>query len=429
MLHPAVCFHSSCFGSEEHLLVNYETKQVSWVNVNNPSDVPNALWVGLDELSAPGACVEEFLRLHGITEMPSFAPKRLIRELEAVSSSILSTHTIPWRLCLSNLEFQTALKNFMKATNIKLFPLWETSLQTNYYKTTYAKTTETLLHFQPAKINVDFYEKINKEDAENVTIVFTSFKPNEKGFASGPPVYSKSHSKTGRLKITEGPKILLLDKKYREKIFESRFGDDGVIVQLDYKSLEPRVILAHMKKFYQASLPDIYSGITTNKSIPRDLIKNITLTKLYGGGKEKIHNLFGEIPFDDKVIHSIEEYFSFNEITQLINDQVAKTGFLQNAYGRLIDITSVEAWVRLNYFAQSTAVDVALLGFGNMIRYIVDHGLQDNIVPLFILHDALILDIHKKHMSKLPWLKIAGSTNIAPYESVTFYLEDTVITP
>ena len=76
----------------------------------------------------------------------------------------------------------------------------------------------------------------------------------------------------------------------------------------------------------------------------------------------------------------------------------------------------------LNYFIQSTAVDVALFGFGDIIRRLQVSGLIDRICPLFVLHDALILDVPHDLDFVIPKLLKAGSRNIPRFENTEFFM-------
>lgn len=76
----------------------------------------------------------------------------------------------------------------------------------------------------------------------------------------------------------------------------------------------------------------------------------------------------------------------------------------------------------MNHYVQSTAVDVAMLGFLNILEYVEELGKQEDIVPIFILHDALILDIHKNSFSLINGLCKLGSIDIKQLESTPFYM-------
>lgn len=54
-------------------------------------------------------------------------------------------------------------------------------------------------------------------------------------------------------------------------------------------------------------------------------------------------------------------------------------------------VTRPQDNIFINYYAQSTGVDVALMGFNEIVNRLGPDGIR----PLFVLHDALILDVRE----------------------------------
>jgi len=411
----------------EDLLVKYQnnTYQFSWIN---PSKDIDKSWLvyGGTESQYPGRCIEEFLELHGKV-ITTAINKKPLQEFRVVAHA-LPPSEIPWRYALPKIDYATYIKSLIEEILGCLFPIWN-NLEGEYYRTTYSQTTKACGYFQPAKINVSYFSEQKNNFNNSLTSVFDSFKPNEEGFSRA-PTYSKSKSRTGRLITTSGANMLLLEKKHRSKILESRFGKDGQIIQLDYKSLEPRVLLGYLNKKEEAAQLDIYADTAKKFSltIPRGTVKDIVLSKLYGAGKEKILSLLGENP--EYVMNCINEHFSFREMTNMLQAQHDESGrkMIRNAYGRCIKTDDVQSRVFLNYFCQSSAVDVALLGFHQILLYLEKYQLLSLIVPIFFLHDAVLLDVHKDAMPEISFLKIIGSQNIMKFEDIQFYLEDSNVT-
>lgn len=103
-------------------------------------------------------------------------------------------------------------------------------------------------------------------------------------------------------------------------------------------------------------------------------------------------------------------------------EQWKETGykFVTNFYGRRVKTETAHTLV--NHYVQSTAVDVAMLGFLNILDYVAEIGKEDEIVPMFILHDALVLDIHENSFSMINGLCKLGSMDIRNLETTTFYM-------
>jgi hypothetical protein len=65
-------------------------------------------------------------------------------------------------------------------------------------------------------------------------------------------------------------------------------------------------------------------------------------------------------------------------------DRSLGKGDFANAFGRRLADTTA----RISHYVQSTAVDVACDGFMHLVESLPE------IVPCFIIHDALVIDVH-----------------------------------
>jgi len=61
-------------------------------------------------------------------------------------------------------------------------------------------------------------------------------------------------------------------------------------------------------------------------------------------------------------------------------------------------------------------------GFKNILEYVEELRKLGDIVPLFILHDALILDVNENCFSLINGLVKVGATDIKSLEEHTFYM-------
>ena len=122
----------------------------------------------------------------------------------------------------------------------------------------------------------------------------------------------------------------------------------------------------------------------------------------------------------------VKDYFGIEELKLRLKEQFTHSGnrYIQNHYGRYIFCNDAKPYVLLNYFIQSTAVDVALQGFTKIVKKIYGAQLQDVIVPMFVLHDALILDVHEDAYDAIPKLCKLGSSKIKSFEDINFYLKE-----
>ncbi len=364
---------------------------------------------------------------------------------------------IPWNLILSEVHFKR-LKEKEKEHKEQI--LKEVGQDKIYFDKIYSETKKVFTYLQPAKVNGIRY-KIEKMSNEH-SVFLDNFKVDSKGFLEVPK-YSICDTVTGRQKITNGPNVLLLPKKLRN-IFSSRFGNEGSIWYLDFTSLEPRVLLS-TKQLLESNPPlligdlplafslrnsgsinasnikilpnDIYSDalkeMKLSSEITRDLLKQIILPQLYGQAKSATIETLEkqDIRRPDEVVEMVNEYFGIDFVKSKIFEAFEKADgrFVRTYYGRHVIPGDNKPHVLLNYFIQSTAVDVALLGFKQILERLktIPKEKGEMIVPLFILHDALFLDINKSVEHLIPKLCKLGSTNIFGFEHQNFHLTGTKI--
>ena len=176
-------------------------------------------------------------------------------------------------------------------------------------------------------------------------------------------------SQTGRLVVKNGPRILTLHKEDRKIFKPSKEGH--VLAQVDFVSLEPRVAYLLTR---DSSPRDIYKemGEATKSSASRASLKIATLSTLYGSSK-----------VDQQLTRSVSKFFAVDKI----KEQRLSEERLFNLYGR--PLNPEEEWLRLSHYVQSTAVDIALLGFSKFVN-------QWEMKPLFLIHDALVFECEKE---------------------------------
>lgn len=408
--------HKDVLGFQQHLILQESGK------IRKTSEIPD------QELLVYGD--PEFLeiaKIHGLS-VPPFPPEAHQKVMRTVlGDSDLSG--VPWVQTLHPRAFKRSVEALATL-------LWDrfSGINLDYYQNHYRKTLPMLEWMKPAKIDPRAW-MIHKNNPDLVTPhVLRSFEPDSNWFAQ-PVVYSKSDTKTGRLKVLEGPNILHLPKEQRN-ILCSRFGSEGKVMQLDFKALEPRVVL--FVKHLLSSLPgnpplleyrapgeDIYQDVLENlgiTDIPRDKVKDVILSQLYGAGYDKIASGLETVRDPDGFIAVVNDFFGLDELKERLIEEYERNNrkFILSFYGRYLDTSEAKPYMLLNYFTQSTAVEVALYGFRNFLRAIVGNSL---IVPLFILHDALVLDVHNSAMESFQTLKTVCSKNIPLFLDCEFAIK------
>ena len=236
----------------------------------------------------------------------------------------------------------------------------------------------------------DLAWEVFKELEKNETILsgLERFKPI-KGYCANVE-YNQTSTMTGRLTTTkQSPNILTLPARCR-KIFESRWQQEGDLLYIDFKTLEPRVVRKINGK--EAS-DDIYLEIAAmlDFEVDRVVIKRGIISTLYGA-TSTISGLSQER--SKSVLEATKSYFDLSSITKKAS-YVHDVGCRINYFGRPIwNIEENQENKIVNNFVQSTAVDVALSYFSELCDLIN----LEMCKPIFIIHDALILDVHKDYI-------------------------------
>ena len=417
-----IYIHKDAVGFSQHLVCQSDTRKI--LKVKELPDTP--LVYGTQQF-------EEIAHLHGLTS-PEFPPASHKKALQTALAG-QEVSRVPWALTMPQSVFLGALRELGDYL-IDNF----SSLDLEYYLTHVKATSEVFDHLQPAKIDPVAW-KVFGED-KHATQIIRSFEPDQLGFAQD-VVYSRE-TKTGRTKVVSGPKILSLPKDKRS-LLTSRFGKKGKIISLDYRSLEPWVALAlggdpsttitippsSSLLGYPPLAPsptvveDLYAHISKKlgiSEIPRNTVKEVVLSQLYGASRETVVSKLDSVRDADGLIELLDDFFGLQKMRQRLKEENEASGrtFLKSYFGRHVDTREAEDYMLLNYFIQSTAVDVALYGFKRVLEAIEG---DTKIVPLFLVIDSIVLDVHEEAEGRLPELCKVGSQGIPLFPGFTFPLK------
>ena len=203
--------------------------------------------------------------------------------------------------------------------------------------------------------------------------------------------YNHSKTVTGRTIITSGINLITLKKEDR-KLLQSKY-DNGAIIELDLKSIEPRLYLSLIKNI---DVDDAYLHIATNildykeDKYDRDKIKIAFISSLYGASENKLKALSG---LSTSEIRKIKKYLQIDEFKKKIKKEFEEKGYFENAYGR--KLYSINA--PINYYLQSTAVDYSCLAYNSLLNTLDN----EKIDLVCVIVDAIILDVHPKSLEKI----------------------------
>lgn len=377
-----------------------------------------------DTLSVKSKDIWLYSKLYGF-DLPYFPPKRYVDSIgQVLEYEEKVIHNIPWHHIMPFDIYKEELKKYTG-----FFKQHLSNIKPDYVDNVYKQQNILFDSLKPAKINTEkFLENLEKNFGDGDAI--KTFVP-ENGYTSK-IYYDRLNTITGRLTVYKGPNILTLKREYRHML-ESRFGDKGKIYYLDYSSLEPRLLLSTTNK---KDIPqDIYQHVINeldinDKNITREAIKQVILTKIYGGSDDLIkHNLksSSNIRHPEDIIKLVTIYFNIEDLKKKLSEEYYSNNgsHIMNAYDKPVLCPDTQPYKLINYYIQSTGVDVAMLGFTNIINKInLLEELHNHIIPVFLLHDAILFDIHNDYEKYVDKVCKAGSKKIYKFEDIDFYLKN-----
>lgn len=383
------CIDKKLLGTESHILCRKGSYQ--WVD-----EVPSYAWWLDGNLKVDcDSCLDTLLMLNGI-DINVRPPDRFVLAMETVLSGSAFEGEPPWK----NILPDSVHKTFMKGLLSQVIDALK-NCDTKYYRTVWVPGNRLMRALKRAKVNVERYNELVEADVGNVNVVKT-FKAQQGGYAAS-VVYDRFGTRTGRLTVKSGPSMLTLRKDYRD-IVSSRYGDKGRIVMLDFRNLEPRILLYEAGK--RCDDPDLYNMLNSelfSGAGDRKLIKGAVISVLYGTNKYVLMKKLGvSVEVIDEFLKRIRTYFEAKKLLKRVKDTFIEKGYIENRYGRRVEVDEPADHIFINSYAQSTGADVATLGFDRVLERI---GEDRKVTPVFLLVDAIILDVHEDEIGYLGLIK------------------------
>jgi hypothetical protein len=205
--------------------------------------------------------------------------------------------------------------------------------------------------------------------------------------------YNMVGSSTGRLTVKSGPQILTISSKARQS-FRSEF-KNGKVLQIDLISAEPKIALQVQGKKSPVDLYEYLSRHILEGKVSRKESKLITLSALYGQSAANLKKILPEDVNANIVIRKTKDYFDSSYLERTLK-QSHRSRNLRNILGRPLNIPENDERLVVSYFLQSSAAEAAILMFSN---WSAEH--KDVAVPLYVIHDALIVDCNEELSSSL----------------------------
>jgi hypothetical protein len=373
------CIDRRIVGSDRHLVVDHETMGCAWSD-----HVPVNVWHLSGVVKPQALCLDSMLRLRGTT-IELMPGRRYERLMEQVAPVVAKARCVPWSKVMPPAEYAVFVKKLVNSAAVAIDPI-----TLDYLSSAWAVGDRLLGSLVPAIVDpTRLRTLLMREKSDSNAAALRSFTPIG-GTECARVEYERLATSTGRLTVASGPQILTVRKDCRNVLRPSRPG--GCVCSIDFSSLEARIVLAEAGR--TCVEPDLYGMIAQQVFagvVARDQVKTATLSLLYGAGRRMVAECLGtDGPNVDAFIARISEYFMFDALGARLAAEWSEHGFVRNAFGRPLLLDGKEPTLSLltSHFAQSTGVDVSLLGFNELMRMIGELAR-----PLFVLHDALIVDV------------------------------------
>jgi DNA polymerase I-like protein with 3'-5' exonuclease and polymerase domains len=212
-----------------------------------------------------------------------------------------------------------------------------------------------------------------------------------------------------------------LKREYRSKLLRS-VHPGGSILSLDFAALEARVLLyeaggrCEETDLYGMIVRDVFHGEAS-----RNAVKGAVISELYGSSREALGRALSIQGKElETFVSKIKRLFKTGALLKRVKAEFVKNGWITNRYGRRVKVDEPLNHIFVNYYAQSTGADVALLGFSEILSRL---KLLEGIRPIFLLHDALIIDCPKEHVDAV---KAQTSVKVAGYVQKFYVKVETV---
>jgi hypothetical protein len=382
-----ICINARVLGTEKHLI--RDEQGYSWQH-----SVPPGVWHLSGEQATGDRCLDAVFRLSHVT-IDLLPPTQYVNAFRTLSS----LEHPPWQKVMPT----RAHRGFVEAL-VSQVDRTTADACFGFYTDTWVPEGDVLRSLCPAQVDVRRIGRLVNDDVGNKHVVAT-FLPDVHG-TTFPVTYDRFSTVTGRLTVQSGPEILTLKREYRDIVVPSTPG--GKVFSIDFSALEVRVMLYELG--IECDDSDVYVPFANEFNMTRDDAKFAVISRLYEIGEHALGERLGVSGHALKeLIARIDSRLPTETLLKRLRLQHATKGYITNRFGRRIIVSEPIDRIFKNYYAQSTGVDVALLGFSSIVNKL--KASMPGVRPLFVLHDALILDVPREHIvavEAIDTVRIAG---------------------
>lgn len=173
------------------------------------------------------------------------------------------------------------------------------------------------------------------------------------------------------------------------EIFESRFGNDGMLVQIDFDAYHLR-LLANTSGLI---MPDgsLHEALAKQYFGTED----ITDEQYEEGKKMTFHLLYGTITPDENFPYLLK---SIHNLRNSLWEDYKKNGYIETRYsGRRLVVPDPSINKVFNYYVQALESEVTY----SMLYKLVPEANESGLLPILYTYDSILFDIRKDRLSEL----------------------------
>jgi hypothetical protein len=232
------------------------------------------------------------------------------------------------------------------------------------------------MHINPTLIQEHFGEEIRRYHKNHM--IHTVYNPYT---STGRPSNKHGGINFAALNKTDGVR----------KIFDSRFGDDGLLIQLDYEAFHLRLVANQL----QYKLPS--TSVHTYLAEQYYGTKDIT-TEQYEKSKQRTFALMYGMQDDDGNVEFFRKVKNYtNDLWEVYED----LGFVVGSYNKRVMVDNPTPNKVFNYTVQWMETAEAMTRISAVCDFLKDSLTK----PILYTYDALLLDLHRSETALLPRIR------------------------
>ena len=173
--------------------------------------------------------------------------------------------------------------------------------------------------------------------------------------------------------------------------FDSRYGDDGILLQLDYEAFHPRLIANQLN--YQLPTSSVHQYLAEQYYNT----KNITEDQ-YEAAKQRTFALMYGTSDDDG---NVEFFYKVKKYTKQLWEEYQKNGYIIGNSGKKIIVENPSPNKVFNYMVQWTETEQAMTRISSVCEFLRGKLTK----PILYTYDALLLDVHRSEAAIIPRIR------------------------